>query len=97
MTIDPQIITIGVIVLGVCAGGLILSFVLPLFGGILAIAGHLLEAVFTVIEGGPVAWCGCLFVLMLVFGCCLFVSVLSFSLATCGTPDAVTFCTWFGL
>ncbi len=97
MTVEPQIVTIGGVILLLCVGGVILSIVLPLLSSILAVFGTVLELLFDVLTGGPIAWCGCLVVFILVGGCCLLVSVLSFSLSSCGTPDAVNLCSWFGM
>lgn len=94
---DPQLVTIGAVILVLCIGGLLLSFALPLLSGIFTLISALFEVGLDVLMGGPIAWCGCIVFLVLVVGCCAFVAVVAYSLSTCGTPDAVNFCSWFGL
>ncbi len=94
---DPTLVTIGIIVAVLCVGGLLLSFLLPFLSGILTFLSALLEVGLDVLTGGPVTWCGCLVLLILIVGFCGLVAVIVYSLSTCGTPNAVNFCNWFGL
>ena len=95
--IGPEVLTVVGVVALLCIGGLVLVFVLPFLSGILTLLSGLLEFVFDVSTGGPVGCCGCLVFLILVVGCCGFVALVAYTLSTCCTPDAVNFCTWFGL
>jgi len=95
--VDPQLVTIGAVILVLCVGGLLLSFVLPFLSGVFTLISALFEVGLDVLMGGPVAWCGCLILLILLVGCCGFVAVAASSLTTCGTPEAVNFCSFFGL
>ena len=78
-----------------CAVGAFVVIVLPILGGALDLFGGLFELLFGVIEGGPISWCGCLFVLL---GCglCGGIALAIFSVAsTCDSPNAVNFCRLF--
>lgn len=78
-----------------CALGIFVMVVLPIIGGAFDLLGGVFELVFNVFEGGPVAWCGCLFVLL---GCGLcggiVLAIISVA-STCDTPNAVNFCRLF--
>ncbi len=95
--LDPQTVTIIVVIAALCIGGLILSFILPIISGIFGVFSNFIEIFIDVLTGGPVAWCGCILLLLFLVGFCGFIAVMAYSLSTCGTPDAVRFCTWFGL
>jgi hypothetical protein len=97
MTLDPQWTALGGLVLLLCVGGIILSVVLPAIASLLSVVGGFLEFFLDILTGGPVAWCGCLVVVILLVGCCVIVALAGFTLSTCGTPNAVNFCQWFGL
>ncbi len=97
MTADPQVLTVIAVIAALCVGGLVLSFILPLLSGLFSIISAFVEFLFHVLTGGPVAWCGCLVLAILLIGFCGFIAVVIYSLSTCGTPDAVNFCAWFGL
>jgi hypothetical protein len=88
--------TIGGPLVVLCLGGLVLSFVLPAVGGLLAFLGSIFELLLDVFTGGPVAWCGCLVRAILLVGCCGAAAIAGYSLSTCNTPDPVHFCSWFG-
>lgn len=90
---DPAIILVVLAVL--CVGGLILAVVLPLLSGVFEVLGTLLEFVFNIVSGGPVAWCGCLLFLILLLACCGLIVLVATS--GCGTPGAAGLCAWLGL
>jgi hypothetical protein len=80
-----------------CVGGVFLMLGLQIIGGLLDVFTSIFELFFDVLSGGPVAWCGCL---VLLGGCAGIVGLgimLSQALATCGTPQAVNFCSFFGM
>lgn len=90
--ISPLLI---VVVCGLCLVGFVLLMVVQLIGGVFDIFFGLFEFVGGIIEGGPIAWCGCL---VLIGGCGLCagtIYVVTQLLSTCGTPDAVNFCRLF--
>lgn len=89
--------TLAGIALLVCVAGFALALILPLASAILSIVGGLLDFVMDLLTGGPVTWCGCLLALVVVGGCCGLAALISYVLSTCGTPQAVNFCVWFGL
>ena len=97
MTLDPQWMALGGLVLLLCVGGLILSFVLPAIASLFSALGGFVQFLVNILTGGPVTWCGCLAVIILLVACCGLVALAGFTLSTCGTPDAVNFCRWFGL
>lgn len=98
MTADPQLLPINSnLLILACVAGLIFIFVLPALSSLLAVFGAVLEFVIDVIAGGPVAWCACLVVLILLGGCCGAAGLFGYAFSTCGTPEAVQLCSWFGL
>ncbi len=94
---DPQIVPVIAILGLLCVGGVILAVVLPFISGLLGAVSSVFELVIDLFTGGPVAWCGCLLALLLVATCCGLILFAVAVLPTCGTPDAVNFCAWFGL
>ncbi len=81
---------------GLCVGGIILMFGLQLIGGALGVVGSMGGIIMDVVSGGPISWCGCAVVIGLVIGCGGLVLIIASTLSTCGTPDAVNLCTFFG-
>lgn len=85
-------LTIVILCCGLCIGGIVVVFILPLFAGLLDILTGLVEALFEIANIGPLPGCGCI---VLIAGCGLCAAVTVFIsniAATCGTPDAVNFC-----
>ncbi len=69
---------------------------LQVVGGVLETFLSLFGMFFDVLSGGPVAWCGCL---VAVLGCVGLVGLgilLTQALSTCGTPQAINFCSIIG-
>ena len=97
MTLDPQWTALGGLVLLLCVGGLLVGVILPIIANLLSVVGGFVEFFLHIVTGGPVAWCGCLAVAIVLASCCGIVALAGFTLSTCGTPDAVRFCQWFGL
>lgn len=94
---ESQIVNIGAIIGLICAGGILLAVVLPFLTTLFTFVSSLLEFLFDVLAGGPVAWIGCFLLAVLIVGCCGLVAVLVYTYSTCGTPNQVNFCTWFGM
>lgn len=88
--------TLGLLLCGLCVGGLILSVVLQLFGVVAAGIGGLLELIGGFISGGPGLWCGCL-VGAGVLGFCGLMTAFAVNLVQqCGTPAATNLCSLIG-
>lgn len=87
---------IALVCAGLCVGGIILAFGFQLLGGVLGVVGSMGSILMDVVSGGPISWCGCAVVIGLVIGCGALVLIIASTLSTCGTADAVNFCTFFG-
>ena len=81
---------------GLCVIGVVIVVVLNFFGAAAGIVGNLFEFVFDILGGGPLSWCGCLIGLFVCGGGICMVAFIASILSTCGTPNAVRFCTFFG-
>lgn len=92
--LDPNVLIYVAVACGLLlVVGLILFLAAQFLGTILSTLELLLE----VVAGGPIAWCGCLLVIL---GCAVCGGVgimLATSLRSCGTPQAVNLCSVFGL
>lgn len=87
---------IGVLCALLCVGLVILSLVMQFLDIFLGIVGAVFSLLFGVLEGGPIAWIGCLFLILGCAVCGLLVALLGSALATCGTPDAMNICRILG-
>lgn len=95
--IDTQTLLIGTLcVSGLCLMGAVLSVLLQFIGFGLEILLSALGCVGEVIAGGPIAWCGCLTVLLGCAGCSVVGIVLPSLLQQCGGPNAVNLCRFLG-
>ena len=92
LNIDPGILNILSIVL-LCAVGVVILVVFSAIGNILGFAFNLVEVFVDVLQGGPVAWCGCL---VFLFICIMIAFISIFALSNCGGPDPVNLCRIFG-
>ncbi len=78
-----------------CGLGIVMFMGLQIIGTVLGLFTGILEMVLGMIAGGPMAWCGCL-AMLLGCGVCLALTLaIAGMLSTCGTPDAVNFCRIF--
>lgn len=80
-----------------CVGGVVLTLGLQIIGGVLDVFTSVFQLFFDILSGGPVAWCGCL---LMVVGCAGSVGLailVSQAISTCGTPQAVNFCRFLGM
>jgi hypothetical protein len=91
---NPLLIVIALC--GLCIVGIVLVVGLQIIGGALGLVGGLLDGVFQLINAGPLAWCGCLVGLALLFGCGGVIWLILSSLSSCGTEKAVNLCQWLG-
>lgn len=91
---DP--VLVGIICTLLCVVLFVIGFVLQAVGDVLGVFFGLFEVLVNVVQGGPVAWCGCL---VTVLGCIGFVG---FVLLMINAPSScaeypTNFCRWFGL
>jgi hypothetical protein len=79
-----------------CVVGLVGAFVLQFITGALGTVLGVFELFLEILQGGPIAWCGCLLV-VLICGACSFVTLsLLTIIPQCSTPDAVNLCRFLG-
>lgn len=88
---SPVVLAVGCAVL--CVVGLLLFFGLQLLGTTLNTVAGLFQLVGGIMNGGPIAWCGCLVVVFVCVG--IVGGALLF--ASCRTnPTSMNFCLFFG-
>jgi hypothetical protein len=92
--IDLSIVAL--VLCGLCLGGGALVILLNLIGGVFGFVFNIFELFGHILSGGPFSWCGCLLVLFGCGGCACIVAFTVSIFSTCGTPDAVRFCTLLG-
>jgi hypothetical protein len=79
-----------------CGLGFILITSLHLVGSIIGIFTSVFEVFFDILGGGPVAWCGCLLLIGVCIGGVGIAILIAQGIATCGTDQAINFCTLLG-
>ncbi len=79
-----------------CVAGLVLTLGMQALSGVLEIITSLAGMLMELLSGGPVAWCGCLALLALVIGGGAVALLLVQGLTSCGTPEAINFCSFLG-
>jgi hypothetical protein len=84
--------TLLLIVAGLCVLGVFATVIMPLVGTLFDLIGF----VAGLLMGDPSSCCGCILFLMLTAVCGGVAAFALSVLSTCGTPQAVNFCTWFG-
>ena len=97
MTIDGNnlvLLALGCVCL--CGIGFVLLAGFSVVGGFFEIFSSVIEMALQIISGGPISWCGCLFVLFVCGGGTLLAIMLAQGLSSCGTPQAINFCSLFG-
>ncbi|NJL54631.1 hypothetical protein HC928_05115 [bacterium] len=94
--VSPLLLVCGCALL--CVVGIALLFVLQLLDVVLSVIGGVFGPFRRVSSGGGFeGFCGCI-VLLVLFGGCCGLTVLTVNLVqTCGTPDAVNLCRVIGL
>ena len=79
-----------------CVVGIGLLFSLQIITSVVGMFAGIFQVFGTVLNGGPLAWCGCI----LLFVICGAITVLGIwfvsILSTCGTENAVNFCRLLG-
>lgn len=84
-------IAIGCVLL--CVVGLVLLFGLQLLGTTFQTVFGVFELVGSILNGGPVAWCGCLLVLAI---CGIIASAVYVYTSCAANPASMNFCALFG-
>lgn len=79
-----------------CVVIVVLGVGLQVFGVVFQGALGIFELGLEVFAGGPVAWCGCLVVIIGVIACGAIAIAFLNVMGTCGTPDQVNLCRLFG-
>ncbi len=95
-TIDPTLmpyIAVGCALL--CIVVVVIGFVLQAVSGIFEVVFGLLELVVNVLQGGPVAWCGCVFLFAALLAGVGAIFLLLNAPASCA-EHPTQFCLWFG-
>lgn len=88
--LDAQ--TLLLIVVGLCGLAVVAMVVLPLIGTLFDLIG----LVGGVLMGDPSSCCGCIVLLGILSVCGMIAAFGFYVYSTCGTPDAMTFCSLFG-
>ncbi len=94
--IDPSLlpyIAIGCALL--CVVVVVVGFVLQAVSSIFDVFFGIAEVVVEILQGGPVAWCGCGLLILGCLGCAGAVFLLINAPANCAT-NPTNFCRWFG-
>ena len=78
-----------------CGALLVIGFVLQAVSGIFEVFFGLIEVVIEVLQGGPIAWCGCAFLFVGLLACAGGVFLLLNAPETCAAHPT-NFCRWFG-
>ncbi len=94
--LDPSLlpyIAVGCALL--CVAAVIIGFVLQAVSGFFDVLVGLIEIAVEVLQGGPVAWCGCALLVLGCVGCAGLAFLLLNAPATCAEYPT-NFCRWFG-
>ena len=94
--IDPALmpyIVVGCALL--CVVIVVLGFILQAVGSFFDAFFGFFQAVIDILEGGPTAWCGCLFLLFGCIACAAVVFLLLTAPGNCAVYPT-RFCEWFG-
>ena len=73
----------------------VVAFLLQALSGIVEVVGSLLEMAVDLAQGGPVAWCGCLLLILALAGCAGLAFLLLNAPASCAAYPT-NFCQWLG-
>jgi hypothetical protein len=92
--LDPILVSIVCALL--CAGLLVVGFVLQAVGNVFGVLFGIFEVFVDILQGGPVAWCGCLVTILGCIGFAGFVLLMMNAPASCAEYPT-NFCRWFGL
>ena len=78
-----------------CLVALVIGFLLQALGGIFDVLFGLFGVVIDVLQGGPVAWCGCV-VLLVALAAAAGAVLLVFNAPEACAEHPTNFCRWFG-
>ncbi len=78
-----------------CLVVLVIGFLLQAVSGIFDVIFGLFEIVIDMLQGGPVAWCGCLFLLVGLAAAAGVVLLFFYAPEACA-EHPTNFCSWFG-
>ena len=78
-----------------CIVALVIGFLLQALSGIFDIVFGLIEIVIDLLQGGPVAWCGCVF-LLIGLAAAVGAVLLFFNAPEACAAHPTNFCRWFG-
>lgn len=79
-----------------CGLGFLLVTGIGIIGGFLDTIFSIFNVFFDILAGGPTSWCGCLVVIVLCAGGVGLALLMAQALSTCGTPQAINFCSILG-
>ena len=93
---NVDLTTLALIVVGLCAVGVVAFILVNIFGMFIGVFTGIFEGIANLVAGGPVAWCGCLLTVLGCAACGLLAATLLSIYSSCGTAQAVNFCRFFG-
>ena len=94
--IDPSLVPYLVVACGLLCGIIfIVGFIMQVVGGFFDVILGFFEVFLEILQGGPIAWCGCLFLVLGCIGCSGFVFLLLNARSSCEVYPT-NFCVWFG-
>jgi len=94
--IDPSLLPyIGVGCALLCVVLIVIGFVLQAVSGCFEVDVGVMEIVVGILQGGPVAWCGCVLLVLGLLGCSGLV-FLYLNAPASSAEQATNFCRWFG-
>jgi len=75
-----------------CFGGFFLGIIFSVLDLVFTVVGAVIELMLTLFNTGPVPGCGCVVVLLLLFGCGICGSWYLSAVETCGTAEPIILC-----
>jgi hypothetical protein len=84
------VLTVGAVLL--CVVGVVLFFGLQIVGTTFGLFTNFIDLFTDILGGGPIAWCGCLLVLLTCVGC---VGIALLAVTCSSNPTAMNFCSLF--
>ena len=95
--LDPNLLVFGGLgCVALCGIGIVLFFGMQAIGAAVGTFAGLFDIFGQILGGGPISWCGCAAVIVGIVACVGVVLLAGSALSTCGTPDAMNICTFFG-
>lgn len=78
-----------------CVAVVVVGFLLQAISGVFEVITGLIEIVVEIMQGGPVAWCGCALLIIGLIACAGFAFLYLQAPETCAAHPT-HFCQWFG-